>query len=622
MIRSATDEGSPLVSVLMPTFNQAAFIQRALSSLLAQTLTRWELVIVDDGSSDDTRARIEPYLADARIYYHRLDENRGLGAALNVALQVAGAPLVAYLPSDDIYYRDHLATLVDVLGAHQKAVLAYAGVTSERRVPGRGVVSTKTSTGQIEGHLLQLVQVMHRHTADRWMERDELVTDDLERMFWQKLRTRGGFVGIKRVTCQWVDHPMQRHKVIQEPVGGINPYRSRFQVKQPLRFHATAGHLIDEVEHYRRFRERPDTLPTADGLKILLVGELAFNPERVLALEERGHQLYGLWTSNVHWFNTVGPLPFGHVKDLPRAGWREAVERLQPDIIYALLNWNAVPFAHEVLNACPSLPFVWHFKEGPFDCIANGTWSQLIDLYTRSAGQIYINPEVRDWFDAITPDISDNARSFTLDGDLPKRDWFASDRSPRLSESDGRIHTVIPGGPHGIPPSIVGELAQQDIHVHLYGDFYHGWYRWWVEEAQRLAPDYLHLHPQVGQKDWISEFSKYDAGWLHQFKSENEGDLHRVTWEDLNYPARTSTLAQAGVPMLQFDNAGSVVAMQSLVRSLDIGIFYRDAEHLGEQLHDQERMARLRRHVWEQRERFTFDYHADALIDFFRQVIR
>jgi hypothetical protein len=73
--------------------------------------------------------------------------------------------------------------------------------------------------------------------------------------------------------------------------------------------------------------------------------------------------------------------------------------------------------------------------------------------------------------------------------------------------------------------------------------------------------------------------------------------------------------------MLQFDNAGSVVAMQSLVRSLDIGVFYSDAEHLGEQLHDQERMARLRRNVWEQRERFTFDYHADALIDFFRQVI-
>ena len=621
MHQSTIDQESPLVSVLMPTFNQAAFIQRAIASLLAQTLNRWELVIVDDGSSDDTRAMIEPYLGDARILYHRLDENQGLGAALNVALQIASASLVAYLPSDDIYFRDHLANLVDVLNTDQRAVLAYSGVKHEFRVPGTRTVPDQTSTGQIEGYSLQLVQVMHLHTDDRWMERDELVTDDLYRMFWQKLHKRGTFVGTNRITSQWVDHPEQRYKVIQEPVGGINPYRSRFHIKQPLRFHATTGNFIDEVEHYRRFRERPDTPPAADGLKILLVGELAFNPERVLALEERGHRLYGLWTSDIDWFNTVGPLPFGHVQDLPRAGWREAVERLQPDVIYALLNWKSVPFAHEVLTACPAIPFVWHFKEGPFDCIANGTWSKLIDLYMRSAGQIYINPEVRDWYATIASGISNNAHSFILDGDLPKRDWFTSDPSPRLSESDGNVHVIIPGSPHGIPPTIIGELGQQDIHVHLYGDFYRQWYQFWVEEAERLAPHHLHLHPHVEQNDWVSEFSKYDAGWLHHFISENKGDPYRANWEDLNYPARTSTLAQAGLPMLQFDNAGSVVAMQSLVRSLDIGIFYRDAEHLGEQLHDQEKMALLRRNVWEQRERFTFDYHADALIDFFRRVI-
>jgi len=125
---STNDQGNPLVSVLMPTFNQAAFIQRAIASLLAQTLTRWELVIVDDGSSDSTRARIEPYLGDARIQYHRLDENQGLGAALNVALQIARAPFVAYLPSDDIYFHDHLASLVDILNADQRAMLAYSGV--------------------------------------------------------------------------------------------------------------------------------------------------------------------------------------------------------------------------------------------------------------------------------------------------------------------------------------------------------------------------------------------------------------------------------------------------------------------------------------------------------------
>lgn len=101
------------------------------------------------------------------------------------------------------------------------------------------------------------------------------------------------------------------------------------------------------------------------------MGELAFNPDRVLALEERGHRLYGLWIEHPWWLNTVGPLPFGHVEDLPRSDWRNAIRALQPDIIYALLNWQAVPFVHEILQADFGIPFVWHFKEGPWLCLSS-----------------------------------------------------------------------------------------------------------------------------------------------------------------------------------------------------------------------------------------------------------
>jgi hypothetical protein len=615
-------EESPYVMVLMPTFNQAPFIRRALESLLSQTLTNWKLAIIDDGSLDNTRALVQTYLADPRISYQRLDPNQGLGVALNFGLALAKAPLIAYLPSDDVYYRDHLASLMDILMSNDKAALAYSGVQHEFRVPGMGVLENKSSPGQIEGHPLQLVQVMHRFTGERWMERGELVTDDLERMFWSKLRQWGSFVGTNRISCQWVDHPHQRHKVIQEPAGGINPYRVRYNVQQPLRFHASTSSLIDEVEHFRRFREREDTPFAADGLKILLVGELAFNAERVLALEERGHKLYGVWTPDTHWFNTVGPLPFGHVEDLPRTGWREAVLKLKPDIIYALLNWITVPFAHHVLTNNPGIPFVWHFKEGPFDCISNGTWEQLIDLYTLSDGQIFCNAETRDWFNTAVPGIADEKRSLVLDGDLPKKDWFTADRSPLLSEADGKIHTVIPGGPKGLHPAMAARMAQQDIHLHLYGEFHQGYYRRVVEEALRVADRHLHLHSQVNQEDWVSELSKYDAGWLHIHKSENEGDLQRASWDDLNYPARMPTLAAAGLPFIQYDNSGAVVAVQSLARELDIGMYFKDIEQLTGQLLNKAIMTKLRNNMWLQREKFTFDYHADRLIEFFRQVIR
>ena len=613
-------KSTPRVSVLMPTFAQEEFLPRALASLFDQTLRDWQLIVVDDGSTGDIRAALGSALDDGRVELHLLEKNRGLGAALNVALDHADGTLIAYLPSDDVFYPDHLESLARCLEAEPAATLAFSGVKYEYRVPGKGVLFDGTSEGRIEGYPLQLVQAMHRRSDDRWLERDELTTDDLDRMFWSKLESRGGFVGTGEITCEWVDHPLQRHKVLREPLGGINPYRLRYGVEQPLRFHTTVGNPIDEVEHYGPFRERPDTPPAADGLKIVLCGELAFNPERVLALEERGHQLYGLWTDAGHWFNTVGPVPFGHVEDLPREGWLDAIRDLEPDVIYALLNWEAVPFAHEVLMAETGVPFVWHFKEGPFDCISNGTWRMLVDLLTRSDGQIYTSREMRDWFHAALPQTRDS-QSLVLDGDLPKREWFAGERSSLLSEADGEVHTVVAGGPIGLEPELIGALAASGVHLHFDGSFHQSQWGPWIEEVERRAKPRFHLHGQVNHDQWLSELSRYDAGWLHLFRSENGGDIRRANWGDLNIPARLPTYAAAGLPLLQRSNRGSVVAQQSLVRDLDVGLFVESPDQLARELSDRARMDALRARMWEQREVFTFDAHADRLIDFFRQVV-
>jgi glycosyltransferase involved in cell wall biosynthesis len=602
---------APTVGVVMPTFGQAAFVARAVASLLAQRLTSWELVIVDDGSPDPTGDVVAPFLDDPRIRYHRLEENTGLGHALNVGVADLQAPLVAYLPSDDVFHADHLADLVAALDDAPDATLAYSGV----RYGG-----DRLAAGQIPGEPLQLVQVVHRRTPDRWVERDELTTDDLDRMLWDALRERGPFVGTDRVTCEWVDHPGQRHKRIRESdTGGINRYRSYYGPKQPLRFHSSIGNRIDEVAHYRRFRDRPP-VDTSSGLKILLVGELAFNPERVLALEERGHRLYGLWTPTPSDYNMVGPLPFGDVEDLPRDGWQDAVRRIQPDVIYALLNWHCIPWVHHVLVENPGIPFVWHFKEGPWFCLRNGTWPLLVDLHTRADARIYASPEEREWMAAAIPG-ADHIPTMTLDGDLAKQEWFEGEFSRRLSEEDGEIHTVLPGRPIGLQPEDVGSFAAQGIHLHLYGEVFQKSWAAWIEECRTLAPDHLHLHPQADQDSWVAEFSKYDAGWLHTFASDNGGDLRRATWHDLNYPARLSTLAAAGIPVIQRDNAGAVVATQTLARELDIGVFFDEFDHLGEVLGDERRMAELRANMRTHRPRFTFDHHADDLVRFFEEVI-
>ncbi|MDX2154548.1 MAG: glycosyltransferase [Bryobacteraceae bacterium] len=593
---------TPRVTVVTPIFEQEEFLARAMDSLLRQRLRDWECVVVDDGSERPVELPVE----DGRVRLERWTVNQGLGAALNHGLRLGAGSLMAYLPADDVWYEDHLERLVQTLEANPAAVAAYSGVRHHYN---------RTAEGPVDGEALQLVQVMHRRTSLLWMERRELVTDDLERMFWARLRAEGAFVGTGQVTCEWVDHPGQRHKAIREPIGGLNRYRSRYRVQQPLRFHSSAGHCTDEAELYARFRGRT-AAPAADGLKIALVGELAYNPDRVLALEELGHRLYGLWMPEPYGYNTVGPLPFGNVADLSL----EDVPGVKPDVFYGLLNWQAVPWAHAVMTRFPEIPFVWHFKEGPFICINRGTFPQLLELYARSAGQVYVSEEMREWFADFLPEPPQ--RTLVLDGDLPKQEWFEGTFSPKLSEQDGEWHTVVAGRPIGLHAHVVAELAAQGIHVHFYGEATHALWKEWIERTGRLARGYLHLHPNVDCRGWVQEFSRYDAGWLHFFESRNEGEMARADWDDLNVPARIGPMMAAGLPLLQRENAGARVATERLAKGLGIGLSFRDAEELAEQLQDRVRLAEIAANVRRARQQFTFDHHAPRLVAFFRSCLQ
>lgn len=607
------------ITVLMPTFNQGAFISRAITSLKLQTFQNWQLIIIDDGSADYTAQIVRDLLPDDRIVFIQNERNQGVGYCLNQGLRVAIFPLIAYLPSDDIYYANHLQTLYEELLQSETVVAVCSGVMHHYRDHFRDNYNG-TATGQIPGRCLQLVQVLHYKTEDKWTERAELVTDDYGRMFWEKLAQRGNFVSTKVVTCEWIDHPAQRHKLINEQYGGnIYVYKRYYGVTHPLRYHSSASNLLDEFAYYQRFQVA--TQPSKnDGLKILIVGELGYNPERLLALEERGHRLYGLWISQPANYNGVGPFPFGHIEDIGEGGnWQQRLREIQPDIIYALLNYQAVPLAHHILWQRGNIPFVWHGKEGPFYSRQQGAWRQLMELYALSDGQIYGNPETRDWITQFMPE--EGSLSLILDGDLPKREWFSDEQLPLLSAQDGELHTVIPGRPVGLTPQHMAALAAEKIHLHFYGDIQQGYWREWIDQAHQLAPGYLHTHPHCEQGNWAREFSQYDAGWLHYFESDNQGELLRVKWNDLNLPARIGTYAIAGLPMIQRNNTGHIVATQALTRQQDIGIFINDIADLGMQLRDKARMQQLRANVWRQRLTFCFDTHADELVAFFRMVI-
>lgn len=92
----------PLISIITPTFNRERTIPLAIESVLAQSYTHWELLIIDDGSEDGTRERLSSYLEDDRIQYH-FQENQSQSIARNLGLQYARGALVCFLDSDDLW---------------------------------------------------------------------------------------------------------------------------------------------------------------------------------------------------------------------------------------------------------------------------------------------------------------------------------------------------------------------------------------------------------------------------------------------------------------------------------------------------------------------------------------
>lgn len=602
------------VSVIMPTYHQASFISMAINSLIRQTYTNWELIIIDDGCKDNTELIVNSFLEDKRIVYFKNPDNLGLGKCLNAGITNAQYDLIAYLPSDDIYFPEHLETLVQAFEHTPAAILALSGVMQANyNVMGTIEILHKRNMKDVD---LQLVQVMHRKNECRWMEREECTTNDYFRMYWEKLWGLGAFVPTNQVTCQWIDHPDQRHKKIQ---GGLNVYRSYFNVKTPLVFQPKKNGLIDEIKLYQDFRQKQTK--AEDSLKILIVGELSFNPERIYAFEEAGHDLYGLWADKMWWFHTVGPLPFGNVKEVSRENWKEEIQRIQPDIIYALLNSMVAPLASEVLKKFPKIPFIWHFKESPFYGRQIGLWNSIQFLQTKADGIIYINEDIRHFYNLCFPS-GKEIEYMILDGELPKINCFKDIRKPLLSETIGGYHTVVPGRPFGLTPNHIGLLARNNVHFHFYGNSWHQLYGHFVNESRSIAPNHIHLHPDCSSEKWTEEFSQYDAGWLHFVESKNNGDYLKTNWEDLNIPARMATLAAAGLPMLQKDNSGHIVATQTICKKLGIGIYIKSIEELGTIFANKSYVQNVRDNVWQHRMEFSFDYHLPELISFFRKVIR
>src|SRR5262245_37886049 len=95
-------ETYPMVSIILPTYNRAGYILEAIESIRRQTLKDWELLIMDDGSDDDTEERLKG-ITDERILYHKLPKTGKVSRIKNMAMEKCRAELIAFIDSDDLW---------------------------------------------------------------------------------------------------------------------------------------------------------------------------------------------------------------------------------------------------------------------------------------------------------------------------------------------------------------------------------------------------------------------------------------------------------------------------------------------------------------------------------------
>lgn len=107
----------PKVSILMPVYNGAVYLSEAIQSILDQTFTDFEFLIIDDGSSDDSYS-VAASFSDVRIRLIRNNKNLGLVASLNTGLELARGEYIARMDADDISLPDRLSRQVDFMDAH------------------------------------------------------------------------------------------------------------------------------------------------------------------------------------------------------------------------------------------------------------------------------------------------------------------------------------------------------------------------------------------------------------------------------------------------------------------------------------------------------------------------
>jgi glycosyltransferase involved in cell wall biosynthesis len=213
-------EPTPLVSVVIATYNGATTLVRTIEHVLQQTYTNYEIIVVDDGSTDDTRSVLDPFILRGDIAYY-YQANAGCGAARNYGVTQSRGELIAFLDADDYWHQEKLMQQIAVFREFPDTVVCYTESYSVD--PFSAVVwQTKRDVryAQRSGNMIPYLAIANPLTlSSTLVTRDAFTavggfTERYDRMMladydlWLKLAPRGPFRAITNpLTFYQVRHP-------------------------------------------------------------------------------------------------------------------------------------------------------------------------------------------------------------------------------------------------------------------------------------------------------------------------------------------------------------------------------------------------------------------------------
>jgi glycosyltransferase involved in cell wall biosynthesis len=250
-----------LVSVVIPTYNYGHFITEALESVFSQTYPHFEVIVVDDGSTDDTREKLELYRNRIQYIYKK---NGGLSAARNTGIEASRSNLVALLDSDDLWHPKKLEIQVNYLKHHPEIALLGSTAIKDMQF---GWPPMKQMNGDM-GKLIALSEMVirsHFAPSSVMIRKDCLQEVGLfdtglraveDRDMWIRIASRHLIANLdipliyyrihnRNMSLEAARMEEYESKVLQKAFTTIQPLRHRFLLRQKARSYASfsAAHM-------------------------------------------------------------------------------------------------------------------------------------------------------------------------------------------------------------------------------------------------------------------------------------------------------------------------------------------------------------------------------------------